>query len=66
LAAAEATLQAAQDLLGQLSGEEERWRAQVETLRTELALVPLKSLLSSAYVTYLGGENESSREVHLS
>lgn len=62
---AEATLQAAQDLLGQLSGENERWRAQVETLQTELALVPLKSLLSSAYTTYLGGENESSREANL-
>jgi dynein heavy chain 2 len=31
-----------------------------------MALVPIKSLLSSAYITYLGGENESSREVHLS
>jgi hypothetical protein len=31
----------------------------------ELALVPLKSLLSSAYITYLGGENESSREAYL-
>lgn len=65
LKGAEATLQAAQDLLGQLSGENERWRAQVETLQTELALVPLKSLLSSAYTTYLGGENESSREANL-
>jgi len=28
--------------------------------------VPLKSLLSSAFITYLGGENESSRETNLS
>ena len=27
-----------------------------------MALVPIKSLLSSAYITYLGGANESVRE----
>ena len=31
-----------------------------------MELVPIKSLLSSAYMTYLGGENESSREINLS
>jgi len=31
-----------------------------------MALVPVKSLLSSGFITYLGGENESSREMHLS
>jgi dynein heavy chain 2 len=31
----------------------------------EMSLVPVKSLLSSAFITYLGGENESSREIHL-
>jgi dynein heavy chain 2 len=30
-----------------------------------MALIPVKSLLSSACITYLGGENESSREVNL-
>lgn len=30
-----------------------------------MALVPIKSLLSSAYITYLGGENETSRAQHL-
>jgi dynein heavy chain 2 len=30
-----------------------------------MALVPIKSLLSSGYLTYLGGENESSREAYL-
>ena len=31
-------------------------------LEQELALVPMKSLLSSAYITYLGGANETVRE----
>lgn len=62
---AEETLNAAQSLLHQLGGENQRWRNQVDTLQREMALVPVKSLLSSGYITYLGGENESSREVHL-
>lgn len=28
-----------------------------------MSLVPVKSLLSAAYITYLGGENESTREL---
>ena len=48
--------------MGQLSGENERWRKQVAILEQEMALVPIKSLLSSAYITYLGGANESVRE----
>lgn len=30
-----------------------------------MALVPIKSLLSAACITFLGGENESSRDLHL-
>jgi dynein heavy chain 2 len=37
----------------------------VDTLQREMALVPAKSLLSAGFITYLGGENESSRETHL-
>lgn len=59
---AEATLQAAQNLLGQLSGEDQRWRQQVEELQRALAMVPAKSLLSSAFICYLGGQNETVRE----
>lgn len=59
---AEDTLHAAQQLLGQLSGENERWKKQVQTLDEEMSLVPIKSLLSSAYITYLGGANEQVRE----
>jgi hypothetical protein len=53
---------AAQSLLSQLSGENERWKKQIISLEQELALVPVKSLLSSAYITYLGLANESMRE----
>lgn len=62
---AEATLRAAENLLGQLSGENQRWRNQVDTLQREMALVPIKSLLSSGCINFLGGENEGSRESHL-
>jgi len=30
-----------------------------------MSLVPVKSLLSAAYITYLGGENEITREITL-
>lgn len=30
-----------------------------------MALVPIKSLLSAACITFLGGENETAREMHL-
>jgi len=30
-----------------------------------MALVPIKSLLSAAYITYLGAENESARDTTL-
>jgi dynein heavy chain 2 len=62
---AEDTLAAASSLLQQLSGENARWRNQVDALEREMALVPMKSLLSSGYITYLGGENEGSRAVNL-
>ena len=49
-------------MLSQLSGENERWKKQIISLEQELALVPVKCLLSSAYITYLGKANESMRE----
>lgn len=63
LVTAENTLQAAQQLLGQLSGENERWRQQVSILEKELSLVPSRALISSAYLVYLGGANENVREI---
>ena len=34
----------------------------MKQLETEMALVPAKALVSSAYLTYLGGSNETFRE----
>jgi len=59
-------LGAAMHLLQQLSGENERWRAQVQTLEREMSLVPARALVSSAYVAYLGGANENVRASMLS
>ena len=58
---AQATLSAATKLLDQLSGENERWQNQVKTLDYEMSLVPTRALLSSAYLTYLGSQNENIR-----
>lgn len=55
LKVAQDTLTQASSLLGQLSGENERWKAQVKSLELEMSLVPLRSLISSGYITYMGG-----------
>ena len=49
-------------MLLQLSGENERWRTQVQEIEREMALVPQRALISGAYLTYLGGANENVRE----
>ena len=59
---AQDTLEAASSLLSKLSGENQRWKTQVKMLEQEQALVPIRSLLSSGYITYLGKENETVRE----
>lgn len=58
-------MQAATKLLGQLSGENERWKQQCGTLQTEMALIPIKSLLSAGSITYLGAVNEKDREANM-
>ena len=62
LAKAIDTLKAAQNLLGKLSGEKVRWEKQVRTLEQELADLPKNTLISAAFVTYLGAANEAKRE----
>lgn len=57
----EETLEKAQNLLGKLSGEQERWAEQAETLKRTIGSLPLRILLSSAFVTYLGKEPERKR-----
>lgn len=62
LKAAQDTLTQAQSLLGQLSGENDRWKTQVKNLELEMSLVPLRSLVSSGYITYMGSQDETVRE----
>ena len=54
LKTAQDTLTQAQSLLGQLSGENDRWRQQVKSLELEMSLVPIRSLVCSGYITYMG------------
>ena len=49
-------------MLSQLSGENDRWKLQVKSLELEMSLVPVRSLISSAYLTYMGSQNETIRE----
>ena len=60
------TLEAAQNLLGKLGGEKGRWASQVDRLKSEIADLPLNSLLAAGYTTYLPGETELVRMQSLS
>eukprot|EP00743_Colponemidia_sp_Colp-15_P007052 GILK01007609.1.p1 GENE.GILK01007609.1~~GILK01007609.1.p1 ORF type:complete len:2172 (-),score=437.61 GILK01007609.1:43-6558(-) len=59
---AEGTLAAAQELLGKLSGEKERWQTQVSGLERDLETLPTQALLSSGFITYLAGTPEDVRQ----
>ena len=62
---AEETLHAAESLLNQLSGENERWSKQIKVLEREMELVPNNSMISAAVMTYLGAQNETTREKYI-
>jgi dynein heavy chain 2 len=62
---AQATLDKAQNLIGQLGGERERWRSQSKSLENELVTLPLQMMLAAGFVTYLGGSPESVRAATL-
>ena len=47
------TLDKAEGLIGQLSGEQERWKTQAGQLRGDLAKLPMKMLLAAGFATYL-------------
>jgi hypothetical protein len=61
LARTEDTLQRAQSLLGELSGERDRWSSRVEELSRAAASLPLFALLGAGFITYLGGCSEGER-----
>jgi len=61
----EQTLDKAQHLLGQLGGEQERWSLQAKELKKVMGSLPMRILLSAAFVTYLGRTPEDVREKEL-
>ncbi|KAG5188873.1 dynein heavy chain, N-terminal region 2-domain-containing protein [Tribonema minus] len=58
---AQATLDKAQSLLGQLGGEQERWKCQAKSLSLELRTLPLHTLLCAGFAAYLPRASESVR-----
>ena len=55
------TLDKAEGLIGQLSGEQERWKAQTQQLKADLQKLPMKMLLAAGFVTYLSKAPEDIR-----
>lgn len=55
------TLEAAQNLLGKLDVEKDRWSVQMSELDGQLQTLPLNILMSSAFITYLGEAPEDTR-----
>ncbi|VDN84039.1 unnamed protein product [Brugia pahangi] len=59
--AANETINVAGTLIDRLSGEYERWQEQIGNLQNELDCLEKGSLLSAAFVTFLGSESEQVR-----
>ena len=54
-------LSAAESLLGKLGGEKGRWEEQVTALEANLLALPLNTLLSAGFITYLASAPEAHR-----
>lgn len=61
LKAAEEKLNSAEGLVSKLNEEYERWGKQNEEFSMELKTLPIKCLLTSAFITYLSEEFEDER-----
>lgn len=55
------TLEKAEKLIGQLSGEQERWRSQAAQLHGDLSKIPMKMLIAAGFTTYLAKAPEDTR-----
>ena len=61
LSIAGSTLDKAEKLIGQLSGEQSRWKTQTAQLRADLSKLPMKMLLAAGFTTYLAKTPEDVR-----
>jgi dynein heavy chain 2 len=61
LALAGTTLVKAQGLIGQLGGEQARWKVQAQSLREDVLRLPVKMLLAAGFSTYLAKTPEDTR-----
>eukprot|EP01061_Rhynchopus_euleeides_P011972 TRINITY_DN21580_c1_g1_i2.p1 TRINITY_DN21580_c1_g1~~TRINITY_DN21580_c1_g1_i2.p1 ORF type:complete len:3556 (+),score=1754.90 TRINITY_DN21580_c1_g1_i2:217-10884(+) len=59
---AEAMLSRAAELLGKLSGENERWRGQVRDINKDFRELPKRCLMAAGFLTYLSKSSEDVRE----
>ena len=55
------TLDKAEALIGQLSGEQARWKAQSGQIRNDIQMLPMKMLLAAGFSTYLAKAPEDVR-----
>lgn len=62
LAIAEETLTSAQNLLGKLAGEKQRWEFQLKSMNEDMRMLPRHSYLSAGFTTYLSFHSEDKRE----
>eukprot|EP01063_Lacrimia_lanifica_P011176 TRINITY_DN1797_c1_g1_i1.p1 TRINITY_DN1797_c1_g1~~TRINITY_DN1797_c1_g1_i1.p1 ORF type:complete len:4267 (+),score=1793.68 TRINITY_DN1797_c1_g1_i1:109-12909(+) len=59
---AENMLKSAAELLGKLSGENDRWNKQVQEIHRDFQTLPRKCLVAAGFVTYLSKSSEDVRE----
>ncbi|XP_033122293.1 cytoplasmic dynein 2 heavy chain 1-like, partial [Anneissia japonica] len=62
---AQETISAAENLVGKLDGEYQRWSEQVKELETELETLPKKAQIAAGYTTYLSAAPEDERRATL-
>jgi dynein heavy chain 2, cytosolic len=58
----QSVITSAEGLISKLDGERQRWAEQAKTIKTNIASLPLKSLLAAGFITYLGDATEDVRE----
>jgi dynein heavy chain 2 len=62
LSIAGTTLTKAEGLIGQLKGEQERWKSQAKQLRMDISKLPIKMLMAAGFSTYLAKMPEDVRQ----